>query len=57
MNKVDSFQKRFSYILDLRGLRQIDITNATGISNPLLKELLLKIIIKAPSMFLFLAKK
>lgn len=36
MNKVDSFQSRFNYALNLRGLRQVDITNGTDISKALI---------------------
>lgn len=36
MKKVESFQNRFNYILNLRGLRQVDVVTATGISKALI---------------------
>lgn len=37
MKKVESFQNRFNYVLNLRGLRQVDIVNATGLSKEINK--------------------
>lgn len=36
MKKVDSFQNRFNYILTLRGLRQVNVVEQTGISKALI---------------------
>lgn len=36
MKKVESFQNRFNYVLTLRGLRQVDVVNATGLSKEII---------------------
>jgi len=36
MKKVESFQNRFNYVLNLRGLRQVDVVNATGLSKEII---------------------